>query len=294
VGEQHDLEDHHPVRSYGWLAVATAAALTACSGAHGTGSAVPGPQSLSPTSSDAVRQILCHVGGGGGGSTPPPGGSGGASEATFELCRGYTGVIDGVDDGDLIVSAKVADTRIVTVVPDVARNHSQPTFDGHPASWFDVTALAVGSTTVTLTDAKGHTGVITVKVDNCGGATPTPTPAPTATPSPAPTATPTAAPTATPKPTATPTPTPAPTATPTPTPAPTATPTPVPTATPTPVPTATPTPAPTATPTPAPTATPTPVPTATPTPSPSPGCLLSSKRKPNGGQRSTRTGVIGC
>jgi hypothetical protein len=78
-------------------------------------------------------------------------------------------------------------------------------------------------------------------VDNVAwaGATPTPSPAPTATP--------------TAKPTASPTPNP------------TATPTAKPTATPTPVPTGTPTPKPTATPTPKPTATPTPVPTGTPT-----------------------------
>jgi hypothetical protein len=265
------------VRSYGWPAVAVAAALTACSGGHGAGGAVPPSSSglNAPPVQSAARIIECHVGG--PIPTPNPGGgggnNGGGSSQNLDLCRGYSAVIDGVDDGDLIVSAVSANPGVVSVVPDLARDKSQPTANGHPASWFDVAALAVGKTTVTLRDAQGHTGTVTVNVVNCG---PAPTPTPTPTPTPAPTATPT--------------PTAQPTATPTPTPAPTATPTPKPTATPTP----TPTPAPTATPTPAPTATPTPAPTATPTPTPAPTtCPLSSRRHVNS-KRSTRTGVVGC
>ena len=251
-----------------------AAALSACSGGHGAGGAVlpawSGPNA--PPVQSTVRVVECHVGG--PTPTPKPGGGGGSGGASsdLDLCRGYSAVIDGIADGDLIVSAVSANPAIVSVVPDLARDKSQPTENGQPASWFDVAALTAGKTTVTLRDAQGRTGTVTITVVNCGPApTPTPTPAPTATP------TPTPAPTATPRPTATPTPTPAPTATPTP------------------APTATPTPPPTATPTPVPTATPTPAPTATPTPTPSPGpCLASSRRHTNGKGRSPHTGVVGC
>jgi hypothetical protein len=87
-----------------------------------------------------------------------------------------------------------------------------------------------------------------------------PTPSPSGKPTATPRSTPTPGGTPTPKPTATPvgaTPSPTPVPTAAPTPVPTATPTPVPTATPTPVPTPTPTPVPTPTPTPVPTPTPT-------------------------------------
>jgi len=217
------------VRSYGWLAVALTAALTACSGGHGAGGAVvPAAEQLqnAPAASSSERVVECHLGGGGG--TSGGGGSGGSGSESLSLCRGTTGVIDGVTDGDPIVAASSGNVRVATVTADLARDRSQPTVNREPASWFDVAAVDAGVTVITLRDSKGHTGTVTVTVTNCA------------------------------------TPTPAPTATPTPTPAPTATPTPAPTATPTPAPTATPTPAPTATPTPQPTATPSPTPTPNP------------------------------
>ncbi|MDB5073397.1 MAG: hypothetical protein JWM87_4508, partial [Candidatus Eremiobacteraeota bacterium] len=213
------------MRGYGWLAVTLMAALTACSGGGGASSALPPPQQqIAPAPSDTVRQIECYVGSPSPGPTPSPG--------VFDLCRGYTGVIDGISEsGELIVSAQSANTHVVTIAADAARNKSTPTVNGKPASWFDVAAVGLGTTTVTLRDAKGHTGTVIVSVKDCG---PVPTPAPTATPVPTPTPKPSATPTPTAPPTATPTPTATPRATPTPTPAPTVTPTPAPTATPTP------------------------------------------------------------
>ncbi|HEY0396292.1 MAG TPA: hypothetical protein VGD01_17545 [Candidatus Elarobacter sp.] len=255
------------MRGYGWLAVALTAALTACSGGHGAGGAVvPAADQAAATQPDAaVRQIECHVG--------SPGGGGAVQ--TLTLCKGTMGVVDGVsDDGAIDIAASSANPRIATVAVDAARNRSTPRVNGKRASWFDVVAVAVGSTTITLREANGETTALKVVVTDCA------TPAPTATPTPAPTATPTPAPTATPTPgRGTPSPTPAPTATPTP--APTATPTPVPTATPTPVPTATPTPVPTPTPTPVPTPTPTPVPTATPSPTPTPAPTATPAATPS-------------
>ena len=174
------------MRGYGWLAVTLMTALTACSGGGGASSALPSTgQQNAATATDTVRQIECHVGSPGPGPTPSP--------DVFDLCRGYAGVINGVDDGALIVSATSANTHVVTVVPDLARDKSTPYANGRPASWFDVAALAVGSTTVTLKDAQGHTGTIIVTVKDCGPG-PTPTPAPTATPTPAPTVTPSPSP----------------------------------------------------------------------------------------------------
>jgi len=269
------------VRSYGWLAVALAAALSACSGGgRGAGTLLPANQTVDP--SGTVRQIQCHVGGqpssGGGGSR------GGEPDATYKLCLGYNAVINGYSDGERIVDAESANTKVVTVVTDTERNRTNPRMpDGSPAFWFDVATVGLGTTTVTLRDARGHTGTVTVAVVSCPGVA---TPTPTATPTPAPTATPT--PGRVPPPGATPTATP--------TASPTATPTPVPTATPSPTPSATPspTPAPTATPSPSPTAVPTatPAPTATPSPTPTPApCLLSTKRSTQS-KRGTQTGTV--
>src|ERR1700736_2086614 len=142
--------------------------------------AVMGANIAAPSGS--VRQVECHVGvptpaptakPGGGGTPAPSGGD------TFDLCKGYAGVIDGFSDNDLIVSAVSANTKVVTVAPDPARNKAMPTANGHPASWFDVAAVGVGTAVVTLRDASGHTGTVTVVVKDCG---PGPTPAPTATP----------------------------------------------------------------------------------------------------------------
>jgi len=258
------------VRSYGWLAVAVAAALTACSGGRGAGTLPPADQTASLA--DTVRQIECHV------ATPPPsggGGGGGVPTTSSKLCLGSSAVIDGISDGERAVSAESDNPKVLTIVRDSGRDHDSPrSHDGKRADWFDVAAVGLGTATVTLRDEEGRVGKLTVEVVNCPGsatppATPTPTPAATPTPSrvpPAATSTPTTAPTATPSPT----PSPAPTATPSPTP----------------------TPAPTATPSPAPT----PVPTATPSPTPTPTpaattCPASSKRSVHG-QRGTSTGTI--
>ena len=214
------------MRSQGWLAVAAATVLTACSGGGGAGGALPPATSTtnnSPTlvtigGSSSARVVECHLGGGGGNGggnpTPTP-----APETTLQLCNGWTGAIDAVNDGTPIVAVTVADTRVLRVSADASLDRSYPWYDGAQAAWYDVAALAVGTTTVAFRDARGRTGSVIVKVENCGPvATPTPTTAPTATPSPTPSPTPTPVPTAPP----TPVPTPSPTATPTPTPTPSA------------------------------------------------------------------------
>jgi len=249
------------VRSYGWLAVALATALTACSGGRGAGTLPATDQTASP--SDSVRQIECHVG------APPPSGGPPPSSGSYKVCLGSSAVLNGVSDGERVVSAESADPKVVTVVPEAAREgETLRTSDGHREFQFEVTAVGLGSTTVTLHDADGRTGRVTVVVMNCpGSATPTAAPTPTAIATPPGRITP-----PTPTPTATATPTPAPTATATPTPAPTATPSPTPTV--------------------VPTATPSPTPTASPSPSPAAStCPLSSKRSVRG-QRGTQTGTV--
>ncbi|MEA2688827.1 MAG: hypothetical protein QOD51_1434, partial [Candidatus Eremiobacteraeota bacterium] len=124
------------MRGYGWLAVALTTALTACSGGGGATSALPSAEQLQSAAapSDTVRQIECHVVAPGPGPTPTP--------DVVSLCRGYTAAVDGISDtGDPVVSAQSANTRIVTVVADAARTKSNPTSNGKPASWFDVTAI---------------------------------------------------------------------------------------------------------------------------------------------------------
>ena len=122
----------------------------------------------------------------------------------------------------------------------VGDGNAAPTNGAEPTGGADGGASATPTSAPTATPTLPLTATPTPKPAT--GPTATPTPLPTATPTPKPAAGPTATPTS--APTATPTPKPAtgPTATPTPTPLPTATPTPTPT--PTPIPTATPTEAP--------------------------------------------------
>jgi hypothetical protein len=275
------------VRGYGWLAVTLMTALTACSGGHGAGGAVPAQDAN--TASDTLERLVQS-------KIPPSTGVWGQvvhaipNVLTVDQCNpNEGGTFDALENFEGDVTATVTDPRIARVTPDVQRNKVYPTEGGLKNAWFTVIPLTGGTTTIVVRDKKGNEDVVTLTVVACATPTPTPVATPTpgrggtpATPTPTPTATPTPAPT----PTATPTATPAPTATPTPTPAPTDTPAPAPTATPTPKPK----PPPPATPTPEPTATPTP--TATPSPSPGP-CLLNAARKAANAKRGTRTGTIG-
>ncbi len=213
------------MRGYGWLAVASVAALSACSGGGGAGGAVVPPQtlpaSMANSTDDAVRAVQCLI--------PPSTGVWGQvvhalpNNLTISLCKGATGTFDAVENFEGNITVTVQDRRILTVSADVERNHVYPTEGGLKNAWFTVTPLAVGTTTLLVRDKKGNSDTVTVTVVPCA----TPTPAPTATPTPSRIVPPTPSPTASPSPT----PTPAATPSPTPTPVPTATPSPAPTAT---------------------------------------------------------------
>jgi len=168
------------VRSYGWLAVALATALTACSGGGG---ALPFADGSSAAADSALRAVQSQI--------PPDTGVWGQvvhalpNEFTLDACAHETGTFDALENFEGNVAATVVDPTIASVSPDAQRNRVYPTQGGLKNAWFTITPLAAGATRIIVRDKKGNEDSVTVTVVGCP--TPPPTATPTPTPSPSPT-----------------------------------------------------------------------------------------------------------
>jgi hypothetical protein len=156
------------VKNYGWLAVASAAALSACSG--GLGAHALAPVSGSGTDG-ALRSAQSQL--------PPTTGVWGQvvhalpNQFTLDACAHQTGSFNAQENFEGNVEASVGDPTIVSVSPDDQRNQVYPTQGGLKNAWFTITPLAAGSTTIIARDKKGNADLVTVTVVGC----PTPPPA---------------------------------------------------------------------------------------------------------------------
>ncbi len=160
------------MKQYGWLAVASAAALSACSGA-GASSAPPLPNGLGTALDTASRTVRSQI--------PPATGVWGQvvhalpNQFTLDLCKHQTGTFDALENFEGNVTATEFDRTIVSVSPDAQRNQVYPTDGGLKNAWFTITPLAAGSTYVVVRDRKGNADRVSVTVVGC----PTPSPSPT-------------------------------------------------------------------------------------------------------------------
>jgi hypothetical protein len=163
------------VKNYGWLAVASAAALCACSGGLGAGALAPANGSAAGTSStgrSAQSTLPGTTGVWGQVVHALP------NQFTLDACAHQTGSFDAQENFEGNVTATVGDPAIVSVTPDDQRNQVVPTQGGLKNAWFTITPLAAGSTTIIVRDKKDNADLVTVTVVGC----PTPTPSPSATP----------------------------------------------------------------------------------------------------------------
>jgi len=158
------------VKNYGWLAVASAAALSACSGGLGTGAPAPTNGAAAGTAS-ASRAAESQL--------PPSTGVWGQvvhalpNQFTLDGCTHQTGSFNAQENFEGNVQATVGDPNIISVSPDDQRNQVYPTEGGLKNAWFTITPLHAGSTTVIVRDKKGNIDGVTVTVIGC----PTPPPA---------------------------------------------------------------------------------------------------------------------
>ena len=163
------------MKNFGWLAVASAAALCACSGglgAHalapvngssaGTNSAVRSAQSQLPGTTGVWGQVVHAL----------------PNQFTLDACAHQTGTFNAQENFEGDVTATVDDANVISVSPDDQRNQVYPTEGGLKNAWFTITPLHAGSTNVIVQDKKGNVDRVTVTVIGC----PTPPPA-TPTPS---------------------------------------------------------------------------------------------------------------
>jgi hypothetical protein len=164
------------VKNYGWITVAMAAALTACSGGGSASGVPPRPNGSATGTDNALRAVRSQL--------PPATGVWGQvvhalpNNFTLNVCRHETGTFDALENFEGDVTAAADDPKIVSVSPDDQRNQVYPTEGGLKNAWFTITPLAAGSTTVTVRDKKNNADRVTVTVIGC------PTPAPTGTPFP--------------------------------------------------------------------------------------------------------------
>jgi hypothetical protein len=158
------------VKNYGWLAVASAAALTACSGGIGASALAPVNGAAAGTASTS-RAAQSQV--------PPSTGVWGQvvhalpNQFTLDACAHQTGSFDAQENFEGNVQATVTDPNVVSVSPDDQRNQVYPTEGGLKNAWFTITPLRAGSTTIVARDKKGNADLVTVTVIGC----PTPPPA---------------------------------------------------------------------------------------------------------------------
>jgi hypothetical protein len=158
------------VKNYGWLAVASAATLCACSGGLGAGALAPVNGSAAGTES-AMRGVQSQL--------PPSTGVWGQvvhalpNQFTLNGCAHQTGSFNAQENFEGNVTATVTDPKIVSVSPDDQRNQVYPTEGGLKNAWFTITPLAAGSTTIIARDRKGNADLVTVTIIGC----PTPPPA---------------------------------------------------------------------------------------------------------------------
>jgi hypothetical protein len=158
------------VKNYGWLAVASAAALCACSGGLGAGALTPANGSAAGTSStgrSAQSTLPGTTGVWGQVVHALP------NQFTLDACAHQTGSFDAQENFEGNVTATVDDPRIASVSPDDQRNQVVPTQGGLKNAWFTITPLGAGSTNIIVQDKKGNVDRVTVTVIGC----PTPPPA---------------------------------------------------------------------------------------------------------------------
>lgn len=170
------------MRSHGWLAVALATGLSACSGAGNGASTLPpaaGTTTATLAASDAaVREIQCHV----APSPAPDGATTGPSgqriavypeTVSLTTCATAPALVDAYENFEGAVTAYAEDPSVATVTPDLQRNAVAPTFGGLKNAWFDIVPRGAGTTRVVAVDKKGDRAYVTVTVVPC--ATPAPT-----------------------------------------------------------------------------------------------------------------------
>ena len=130
------------MRSYGWPAIALAAALSACSGGRGAGGALPPSGGSAAAIDSALRAVQDRI--------PPDTGVWGQvvhalpNDFTLNLCAHETGTFDALENFEGNVTATALDPRVLSISPDTQRNRVYPTEGGLKNAWFTITPLAAG------------------------------------------------------------------------------------------------------------------------------------------------------
>lgn len=156
------------MQAYRWLAIAAAAALTACSGTNGASTLVPqtsvnsgaarGTAGTAPGESGVWGQVVHAV----------------PSVLVLTTCGG-AGSFDAIENFHGDVTAVPEDPQLVSVGPPEEVNEVYPTLGGLKHAVFTVSALGpAGSTRIVVTDKKGNVGYVSVTVVSCVIALPPP------------------------------------------------------------------------------------------------------------------------
>jgi hypothetical protein len=155
------------MRGYRWLAVATAAALGACSATNATSVLVPqtqhaatvsrGLSSTDPGETGVWGQVVHAI----------------PSALTMTSCQTTPGSFDAVENFRGDVTATPDDPLLVSVDPADQINDVDPTTGGLKHAVFNVTPLGpAGTTRIVVRDRKGNVDVVTVTVVACVTAPP--------------------------------------------------------------------------------------------------------------------------
>lgn len=149
------------MQAYRWLAIAAAAALTACSGTNGASTLVPqttlgagaarGTAGTAPGETGVWGQVVHAV----------------PSVLVLTTC-GASGSFDAIENFHGDVTAVPEDPQLVSVDPPAQVNEVYPTLGGLKHAVFTVHALGpAGSTRIVVTDKKGNVDYVSVTVVSC-------------------------------------------------------------------------------------------------------------------------------